>query len=78
MKDIEIREGLTAHNLRTIVSRKMLIVGDKASLIWNGVELTGHKKLNEMGIIDGDIVKLKDLKETEELSVVNGQGSEKD
>ena len=31
-----------------------------------------------MGIIDGDIVKLKDLKETEELSVVNGQGSEKD
>ena len=49
----------------------MFTKGEEASLIWNGVELNGHKKLIEMGITDGDTIKLREPNEQNELSVIN-------
>ena len=53
-KDIEVRENLTANNLKAIIAGKMQPKGTYTKIAWKGKELTGHMKLKDLGIIDGD------------------------
>ena len=54
-----MREKLTTNNLKTIVAKKLSINRDSIRLIRDNNEVTGHKKLIDIGLVDGDILEAK-------------------
>ena len=53
-KDIKVRKNLIANNLKAIIAGVMLIKGKFTKITWEGKSTTGHKRLKDIGIVDGD------------------------
>ena len=49
-----------------------------SSLRWKGKEITGHKKLKDLGINDGDNIELLNLLEMEKIDPDKEQGNKKE
>ena len=54
-----MREKLTTNNLKTIVAKKLNTSRDNMRLILDKTDVIGHKKLIDIGLVDGDILEAK-------------------
>ena len=58
-KDIKVREGLTINNLKAIVEGVLQYKMEKIEVIQEGKEVTGHRKLKELGLEEGHKIEIK-------------------
>ena len=62
--DVKVREYLTMNNFKAIIKGEMQLRTGKAKIMHEGKELSGHRRLVDKGLVDGDKLEVKALKLT--------------
>ena len=57
-KTIKIRENLTINNLKAIIIGVLKLKKENIKIIHNRQELTGHRKLSDSGLEDGEKIEI--------------------
>ena len=57
-KVIKVREFLTINNLKAVIEGALKHKTESIDIIHEGKEITGHKKLVDLGLEDGHIIEI--------------------
>ena len=52
--DVKVREYLTMNNFKAIIKGEMQLRTGKVKIMHEGKELSGHRRLIDIGLVDGD------------------------
>ena len=52
--DVKVRESLTMNNFKAIIKGVMQLQTGKVKIMHEGIELSGHRRLIDIGLVDGD------------------------
>ena len=60
-----MRENLTLNNLEAIIRGAMQIRKGMVKIMYEGKELSGHRRLVDIGLVNGDTLEVKANREKE-------------
>ena len=64
-----MREKLTVNNLKTIVAKELKISREYMKIKLANTEVTEHKRLIDLGLVDGDILEAMTSNQEEQITI---------